>query len=165
MTVIGLIGCKECWEYSQYWSGFKKNNNNKKKKKIGEHSKKKITRHNTDNLRGSAIYRHPPETIGRKFHYNKDITMFGLKALSLSPNSRYIQVHSLTQRIKSEDILYLFFLLCDTPSRNSHLHPLGREILSSSLSHSSPRSNYIFSLLAACVGVAKVLIPLVVTTI
>ena len=56
----------------------------------------KNTLHNTKNLRGSETWLHPPETIGRKFHYNKEITMFGLKTLSLSPKPKYTQVHSFT---------------------------------------------------------------------
>ena len=52
--------------------------------------------HNTENLRDSTTYLHPLETSGRKFHNNREITMFGLKALSASPNPMYTQVHSHT---------------------------------------------------------------------
>ena len=65
-----------------------------------EHVKKKLTQHNTGNLRDSATYLHPPEKTGRKFYYNRKITMFGLKAYSLSPSLMYTQVHSFTQKIK-----------------------------------------------------------------
>ena len=65
-----------------------------------EHIKKILTRiaksHNTENLRGSATCLHPPETSGRKFHNNREITMFGLKTLSASLNPMYTQVHSHT---------------------------------------------------------------------
>jgi hypothetical protein len=52
--------------------------------------------HNTENLRDSATCLHPPETSRRKLHNNREITMFGLKALSLSPKPMYTQVHSHT---------------------------------------------------------------------
>ena len=52
-----------------------------------EHVKKILTRiaqsHNTENLCDSATCLHPPKTSRRKFHNNREITMFSLKALSL----------------------------------------------------------------------------------
>ena len=65
-----------------------------------EHIRKKLTQHNTRNLRSSATYLHPLEKIGRKFYYNRKITMFGLKTHSLNPSLMYTQVYSLTQKIK-----------------------------------------------------------------
>jgi hypothetical protein len=73
-----------------------------------------------------------PTSIGdnrRKFHYNREITIFGLKALSLKPNP-HVQPSALshTKNKNLRTYLFLFFLLCGTPSRNSHLHPLWEEI-------------------------------------
>ena len=69
-----------------------------KKKKKGT-----ITRHNREKLRCSTTCPYPWETTGRKFHYNREITMVGLKTLSLGPNPRYTQVQSLTQILKPEN--------------------------------------------------------------
>jgi hypothetical protein len=81
----------------------------------------KHAQHYTENLCSSATCLHPPMISGRKFDNNKKITIFDLKALSLSPNPCTPKC-TLTQRIKcSECYLFLFFFLCDTLTGNSLL--------------------------------------------
>ena len=101
IPIVGNISSDtSCWEY---YTIFLESVGAKKLNKIfggEEHVKKILTRiaksHNTENLRGSATCLHPPETSGRKFHNNREITMFGLKTLSTSLNPMYTQVHSHT---------------------------------------------------------------------
>ena len=74
------------------------------KKYLEEHATKKITLHNTENICGSAIYLHLSETIGRKFHCNREIKS------TLSEPKTHVQPSALSHT-KNKNLRTSLFIL------------------------------------------------------